>query len=567
MFSVSHSAKGCLGLGLIACAACVGPANKPDAIQAPQVFYTLTGEIALTRHEPRVAALQYTAAAELDADPKFLARASEVTDQCLQPTLSVIVATRWIGADPAAIEAHRAAAKAWLELFEIGPAAEQYRFVVSTSTRGADLELTDLEAELSLTENVFAARLLADRLAADYPTSVAALRLEGFAALRGDAPAVAVHSFSAALELLGAGAGEPDKGLRRELTQGLWRARILNGDAQEPLAQSQALSEREATPANQLDHALLLLAAQQDDAALAQLQLLARQPELAPVALRLTGLVEFQNGRLDAASDAFTQLLTLGKFIDDAFYYLGQIAERHGDFERAVRLYARVQNGDNAVPALLRACAILQVHGAAGAAQDLLDHLVEEEPQRAPEIMAARARIYLDAGDAAQAFDVLDRGALQYPDSVDIRYARASTYESQGRIDAALQELKQVLKSRPEDPAALNAYGYTLADHKLKLGYARTLIERAHATAPKNAAILDSLGWVLFRQGHAEQALTYLNDAYADDRGGDIAAHLGEVMWSMGRRADAERVWSEAGAIDSDNKVLNATRQRLRAEH
>jgi thioredoxin-like negative regulator of GroEL len=68
---------------------------------------------------------------------------------------------------------------------------------------------------------------------------------------------------------------------------------------------------------------------------------------------------------------------------------------------------------------------------------------------------------------------------------------------------------------------------------------------------------------VLFRQGHSVQALPYLNTAYADDRGGDIAAHLGEVLWSLGRREDAERVWSEASVADSDNRLLRATRERL----
>jgi Tfp pilus assembly protein PilF len=241
------------------------------------------------------------------------------------------------------------------------------------------------------------------------------------------------------------------------------------------------------------------------------------------------------------------------------------IAERGGDFERALRLYAQVQSGDNALAALLRACSILNTHGAAPAAEELLDHLIEDEPQRAPEIVAARARIYAEAGDSQQAIEVLDRAVQQYPDSVDIRYAIASEYEERGQVAAALAELERVLKSRPDDPAALNAYGYTLADHKRELKRARTLIERAYSMAPKNAAILDSLGWVLFRQGRSDQALPYLSAAYADDRGGDIAAHLGEVMWQLGRRGDADRIWTEAQKADAGNRLLNATRQRLHA--
>jgi uncharacterized protein HemY len=109
----------------------------------------------------------------------------------------------------------------------------------------------------------------------------------------------------------------------------------------------------------------------------------------------------------------------------------------------------------------------------------------------------------------------------------------------------------------------MNALGYTLADHSRQLKRARKLIESAHAAAPAHAAILDSLGWVLFRQGQSAQAEPYLRTAYADDRGGEIAAHLGEVLWQLGRQADAEHIWTEAGATDGENKLLKSTRERF----
>jgi len=294
---------------------------------------------------------------------------------------------------------------------------------------------------------------------------------------------------------------------------------------------------------------------------------LARDADAGPVALRLLGLVDFQDGKLEEAAVRFAELATTGKYVDDALYYLGMIAERHDDMERALRLYAQVRNGDNTVAAVLRAAAILRAHGGAPAAEELLDQLLAEEPQRAPEILVARARIYADGGDAPLAMALLDQGLREYPDSMELHYARASMSEEHGRLAAALQELKAVVALRPADPAALNAYGYTLADNHRQLKRARELIERAHAAAPGSAAILDSLGWVLFRQGDGEQALPYLNAAYEDDHDGDVAAHLGEVLWQLGRRADAERVWSEANRGGADNHLVNATRLRLGASN
>ena len=591
MFSISYLSAVLVSLCVIACAGCAGSRPAPDPIAAPQVFYTVTGEIALNRKEPRVAALQYAAAATSGSDVSLLARASEVTAQSLQPSLTAAVAARWIEVEPTSLEAHRAAAQAALALDRATEAAEQYRIVLSTSPRGTEVEFADLEVEFGQTDNIFGARQAADRLAAAFPKSRGAARLQGFAAMRADDPGAAVRSFAAALEMEAAPApaakdsgaapdtaapgrdsgAAPDSAApaaadaRRELIMAYWRARILSGDASVPLAESLALVENDPSPVNILDHAMLLLAAQKNDAAVTELDTLASQPETAAVALRLLGLVDFQEGRLDKATQHFTELLTTGKFVDDSFYYLGLIAERLGDVPRAMRFYGRVQSGDNAVAALLRASNLLESHGESPAAQELLDHLIEDEPARAPEVLAARAKIYSDAGNAKQAIEVLDRGRQEYPDSVDIRYAVASTYEDQGQVKLALRELKGVLKSRPDDPAAMNAYGYTLADHNEDLSRARALIERAYAEAPRNAAILDSLGWVLYRQGHTEEALPYLKTAYADDRGGDIAAHLGEVLWQLDRRDEAEKVWAEAAKNDSDNKLLNATRLRLGA--
>ncbi len=624
-------AKTCLALGLSLCAACAGPPVVPVPIEKAEVFDTVTAEIALKRGEPRTAALQYAAAAQGATDLSLIAHASEVTSECLQPSLTAAIAVRWLSLDPKSPDAHRAAAHAALELGRIDESAREYRIVLSSSPRGTDAELKQLETELEASDDVFAARRLLDRLAADFPSSAAALRLQGLAALRADDPAAAVGDFSRALALIPAAASQESAGksheaksneaksqeaksdeaksdeaksdeaaktnqaakgnqaaaagdetataskevtsnepvdadeTRRELQQGLWRARILAGDPEEPLEQARALALRDATPANVLDYALLLLAARQDQAAVAQLETLARDSASHAVALRLRGLIEFQNGDLDAAARRFTELLTMGKFVDDAFYYLGLIAERHADLEKALRLYAQVQNGDNAAAALLRASAILQTHGAAPAAQEILDHLIEDEPARAPEVFAARAKIYADAGDARQALAVLDRGIELYPDSVDLRYAIATTDEEAGRVGAALHELDQVLKQRPDDPAALNAYGYTLADHNRKLGQARVLIERAYAAAPRNAAILDSLGWVLYRQGHDDRALPYAAQAYAEDRGADIGAHYGEVLWHLGRHEEADQVWTEAARADADNRLLNETRRRLHA--
>jgi tetratricopeptide (TPR) repeat protein len=562
VFSFSNIiTRASLSLGALALSACAGTALKSEPL-APQSFYTVTGEIALARQQPRVAALQYATAAAHETDPAILQRATEVTAETLQPSLMAGVAARWLYLNPRSLDAQRAAARAALALYKVDEAAAHYRIVLLNSPVGVDAEFADLETDLGSDENVFGAHQLADRLASYFPTSPSALRVQGLAALRADDPAAAVQSLTSALAI---DRNAETQSAHKELAQTLLRARILAGDVEEPLSAALAQLKADDSPTNRFNYVALLMTAQRLPEAMAQLEILARNPDSMAVALRLLGLLEFQQGHFDASSARFKQLLTTGKFGDDAFYYLALIADRNGDAERALRFYSQVQKGENVVPALLRAAALLHTHGAANAADELLDRLIEDEPQRAPEILTARARMYIQSSELPKAFAVLEKGAMEYPDSVELHYATASVYEEQGRVSAALRELSLVVKARPNDPAALNALGFTLADHAKELSRARKLIERAHAAAPKNAAILDSLGWVLFRQGRAIEALPYLNAAYSYEHDGDIAAHLGEVLWQTGRQDEAQRIWSEATALDADNHLLKSTRHRFTA--
>jgi hypothetical protein len=107
VFSFSIIVRAALGLSVLVLSACATSASKSGA-QAPQSFYTVTGELALARQEPRVAAIQYAAAAAQETDPALLQRAAEVTAETLQPSLMAGVAAHWLMVDPKSLQAQRA---------------------------------------------------------------------------------------------------------------------------------------------------------------------------------------------------------------------------------------------------------------------------------------------------------------------------------------------------------------------------------------------------------------------------------------------------------------------------
>ena len=123
--------------------------------------------------------------------------------------------------------------------------------------------------------------------------------------------------------------------------------------------------------------------------------------------------------------------------------------------------------------------------------------------------------------------------------------------------------IKTATNAANHNSDALNALGYTLTDLTDRHDEAETLIRRAYQLQPNEASIVDSMGWVAYRQGRLDEALRFLGRAWELDRNPEIAAHLGEVLWFSDRREEALSIWREGADIDPDNAVLRETLERL----
>ena len=138
--------------------------------------------------------------------------------------------------------------------------------------------------------------------------------------------------------------------------------------------------------------------------------------------------------------------------------------------------------------------------------------------------------------------------------------------EKLDRLDDMERLLRRVIEIKPDNAHAHNALGYSLADRRLRLPEARQLVQRALELLPGDPFITDSLGWVEFRMGNGQEAVRLLRQAYAARPDTEIAAHLGEALWSLGQRDEARRVWGEAKGRDAGNDVLRETLARLRVD-
>ncbi len=244
---------------------------------------------------------------------------------------------------------------------------------------------------------------------------------------------------------------------------------------------------------------------------------------------------------------------------------LGKIAEYLKRYQEAVDWYHSVPGGDELSEARLRAA---NAQGLLGNQEKALeevhaiqsDAVLAEDARRDAYLLEAELR--LRAGDDAGELDALARGLAAYPDENALLYARALAWERRDDIRRAEADLRKILVTEPENVAALNALGYTLADRTQRYQEALELIDRARVAEPDNPAIVDSHGWVLYRLGRNEEALVQLRRAYTLARDAEIAAHLAEVLWVMGRQDEARRYLDEATRLDPDNRALQRVREK-----
>lgn len=244
---------------------------------------------------------------------------------------------------------------------------------------------------------------------------------------------------------------------------------------------------------------------------------------------------------------------------------LAQTAEYLEQYAEALDWYQSVPGGEQRWQARLRATRMLhklerfdEAYAALRALQN--DAAAEEEFRHVAYLMEAELRAEDD--DVEGEYNAYARGLAAYPDEPSLLYSRGLMWERRDDIARAEADLRTILVTDPENVAALNALGYTLADRTTRYEEALELIDRARIAEPDNAAIIDSYGWVLYRLGRNEEALVELRRAYTMQKDAEIAAHVAEVLWVLGRKDEARRYFDEARKLDPDNRSL----QRALAE-
>jgi tetratricopeptide (TPR) repeat protein len=331
-----------------------------------------------------------------------------------------------------------------------------------------------------------------------------------------------------------------------------------------------------ASPEIRIAYVRRLLDAQRNAEAYGQVQTLTQQsPEFADGWI-VRGSLEVQDKKATAAEASLKQYVGLvtaktgiaesatnNRGLVQAYLLLAQLAEQDKRLDDARAYLDRIDSGQDTIRVQTRRAHLLAKQGKMNEAQELLRGTPELQPGDARAKLNAEVQLLRDYKLFAQAYALLAQALQRDPKDADLAYDQAMVAEKLGKTAEMEQLLRQVIAAKPDYHHAYNALGYGLADRGTNLPEARQLITKALEFAPNDPFIIDSLGWVEFRSGNLNEAQRILRGAYQSRPDAEIAAHLGEVLWAMGRKTEAQAVWQEGMVLNADNETLLETMKRL----
>jgi tetratricopeptide (TPR) repeat protein len=549
------------------------PAVQNSELDAPLFYQLLVGEMELRAGQPGVAFQVLLDAARRTGDSELYRRVVNIALQARAGDQALIAARAWRDAVPDSVEAHQTILQLLAALNRPGEAAGPLRGLLNLTPEaqrsGVLASLPRLFQRSPEPRKVYSSlEPVLEAASQQSATRLMALLVQARLALSADEAdkaltqtRAAAKDFPAADEVL---LMALDLMPQRPEVESLITARLQQ---QQPdlhalrVAYGRTLAgmQRAADAAREFR---IVTQAAPDNAmawyALGALELDLQHPEAAEKAL-----LTFLN-KLDGTPSEDAE--TLKNSRQQAWLLLAQVAEMRGDLRAAEGWLAKVDAPQRRLEVTYRRASLMARQGQLAKGRALLQALPGDSDEELRARLMAEAQLLREVRQWEAALTVLEQAGQRFPEDANIVYEQAMMAEKLGRLEPMEALLRKVMELKPEHYHAYNALGYSLAERNMRLEEARSLIAKALQYAPSEPFIVDSLGWVEFRLGNHQEALRLLRQAYGSRPDAEIAAHLGEVLWVVGEREEALKVWNEGARRDPKNEALRETRQRLKAQ-
>lgn len=312
-----------------------------------------------------------------------------------------------------------------------------------------------------------------------------------------------------------------------------------------------------------IQYARLLIQDDRLDDALKQFDtVLASDPE-STEALFAAAVVNMDLENDEVSESLFRRYIAASANGDQARIYLAQMLIDQERFDDASPLLRQVQSSQHYLDAQIMLSGVIARQSNVEAGLSFLRNISARGEDESVRLILEQDLLLRDFDLMERSLELLSEALIERPEHPDLLYSRGLLAAQLNRIDMIERDMRLLIELQPENAHAYNALGYTLADQTERFDEALALITKALEFLPEDPYILDSMGWVQYRKGDRESALEYLEKAWNLKKDAEIAAHLGEVLWILGRKSDARRIWEQGRESGPDNATLLKTIDRF----
>jgi len=536
------------------------PEKKPQDLDKSSIdpnvlFMLLTAEIAGQRGQYDVALEGYMEAARQGKDPRYAERAAKIAMYMKDSGKTDDAVSLWLQLDANDMTARKIAALSALRSDDKPAAIEHLNALLSADPDGFETALLELASVLEKENKTSLLYDALDTVAVQNQDQAAVYFVQSLLAMQMKNKEQAEAKIEQALALR----PDWDKALVFQAQIAVYAGDLNKA---EKLLNNASAKFPDNDKIKKMLAQVLIKAEDYEQASKVYQDIVSANPQDAESQFALA-LVYLQLGRDGKAEDILNKLLEQTEWQYQASFYLGKIEEKRGNVEKALDWFDKVNDGAFVFEASMSSVSLLAKNKQFEEANSRLRLMQEKFPKYKRRLILLQAELFSQQKQYEKAFALLTDALVEMPDQKDLLYSRALMAERIGRLDVLEADLQKILAKQPDDAEALNALGYSLLAKPDRYADAEKYLEHAIRLKPDEAVIIDSYGWLQFKLGNNEQALHYLQRAYAKQQEGEIAAHLAEVLWVMGRKAEARKIFTEAVKKMPENEYLLDFQQRI----
>ena len=282
-------------------------------------------------------------------------------------------------------------------------------------------------------------------------------------------------------------------------------------------------------------------------------------------------LILVEKQKYEEAAERFEEILLQSPESDKIRFYLGAVYEELARWNLAQQNYEKVPASSTYyVDAVVHEAQIEHKQKSLASAIEIVEKAVDVRSDQAP-LYAYLASLFDEAKQYTKAEKMLLDATQKFPKNAQLQFFLGSIYDRLGKTDKLTTQMRKVLDLDPEHAQAMNYLAYVLADKNIDLAEAEHLARTALDLQPQDPYVLDTMGWVFFKQGKMDLSVQYLEAAYklrSDEA--VIVEHLADAYFKMQMIQKAEAYYIKSMELSQDeqhkkkieNKLVNIERQK-----